>query len=138
MATISLISPVCVMLYSQGTVLSKEFLIRFFHWPVCIRRLNYQWTVKVKTIMPSMCVSRFQRKTSEGLCDEELWIILTQEFLNDKTIAKSASVLLKAFFFSLDIVQHWLLRGDLREQVLNISVLFARMKKGIWGSLQGT
>lgn len=41
-------------------------------------------------------------------------------------------------FFPLDIVQHWLLRVDLRGHLLNISVLFARMKKGNWGSLQGT
>lgn len=56
---------VSVILYSKRNVLSKEFLVRLLYWPLCIRRLNYQWTMKVKTIMPSVGVSRLQRQVRE-------------------------------------------------------------------------
>lgn len=52
----------------------KEFLVRFLYRPVCIRRLNYQWTMKVKN-HNALGGRRLASKTSEGICDEEQRII---------------------------------------------------------------
>lgn len=49
--------------------------------------------------MPSVGVSQFHRKTSEAIHDEEVNNINPGNYKRT-TIAKSASVLLKAFFFS--------------------------------------
>lgn len=77
-------------------------------------------------------------KRSREIRDEEQWIISTQELWNQEIIAVRFRAF-KPLSFTLTNIHFF--EWDLKEQVLDISEQFSRIKKkekGIWGSPRGT